>query len=352
VKFNLDLPMIGKGSFAMDRRLMMPSALGNAVTMAAPSIQGNPYTPGGSIRVKHREFLSDLAGFTAFGLRSWVINPGLGSLFSWLSQIAGSFEEYKFHRLCLVYQTFAGTDTKGSVMVAYDYDIADDNPSSKQDLLAFYGAQRCPAWAELCCPLEAKKTANKFLLVRTGAETGYDMHLYDVARLIVAVQGFEDDYESVGELYLDYDVELRVPQKRSDSDESDDGTGYFGSLSATYLLLASANNGGDLECDTIGNNIFQIKEAGEYLVKVHAYGVGINASSIGMTASYQFSSGVPSVSGFVEWVSSTTDIMTEFAVRAPDPGVLLTLTRGGTLGTLTGCNITILRGNYNLLVEE
>lgn len=50
--------------------------------------------------VRHREFIQDITATQAFGGIALPINPGLPSVFPWLSQIAQNFEEWVPKGMC------------------------------------------------------------------------------------------------------------------------------------------------------------------------------------------------------------------------------------------------------------
>ena len=49
--------------------------------------------------VSHREYLGDINGTTAFTNTTYPLNPGVSQTFPWLSTIAASYQQYKFHGL-------------------------------------------------------------------------------------------------------------------------------------------------------------------------------------------------------------------------------------------------------------
>ena len=184
-----------------------------------PSVSTS-YTSGdGRTRVKHREYIGDVRGSSTFSVTSFNINPGLSSVFSWLPRIARSYESYKFHKLCVEYETQKSANTDGSVMLAIDFDASDSAPTNKVQLMSYHNAVRSAAWAE--CKYEASaQDLAKFgtqRYVRAGSlSANQDIKTYDVGVLHVATQGCP--VADIGELYLSYDVELITPQSDTYND--------------------------------------------------------------------------------------------------------------------------------------
>lgn len=98
-------------------------------------------------------------------------------------------------------------------MMALDYDASDAPPGDKCKLMAYAGATRSAAWDESnfrARPADLAKFA-KERYVRIPGLTIVDIKTYDVANLFIATQGMGDALE-VGELYVNYTVELQTPQ--------------------------------------------------------------------------------------------------------------------------------------------
>jgi hypothetical protein len=142
------------------------------------------------------------------------VNPGLASTFPWLSSIAYNYESYKFNSLSFRFETQKSTATSGTVLLAADYDAADADPANKQAMMQFHGAVRTAPWAGVSMVCD-KRDLQKFGVqryIRSGAlASNLDVKTYDVADFLIATQGMADT-TAVGELYVEYDVELITPQ--------------------------------------------------------------------------------------------------------------------------------------------
>lgn len=163
--------------------------------------------------ITHREFVADIPGSVAFDAKSYAINPGNSVVFPWLSQIAQRYESYVFRRLNFEYNTVSPSTTPGSLMLACDYDASDAPPLNKCALMSYAQATRSAPWQE--CRYQAKSgDLTKFAkerYVRGDDIPPGDIKTFDVANLFLATQGM-DDVKDIGELYVEYTIELRTPQ--------------------------------------------------------------------------------------------------------------------------------------------
>jgi len=167
----------------------------------------------GKTTVSHREFIADVSGSVAYASTGYAVNPGDPTTFPWLAAIARNYESYRFKSLTFEYRTTASSLTKGSVMMALDYDASDSAPADKCKLMAYAGATRSAPWTESnfrARPVDLVKFA-KDRYVRIPGLSIVDIKTYDVANLFIATQGMEDALE-VGELYVNYTIELQTPQ--------------------------------------------------------------------------------------------------------------------------------------------
>lgn len=166
--------------------------------------------------VKHREYISDFSSdTTAFKIQRFAINPGLNATFPWLANIASRFEFYRFKKLNFIYQPICATTTPGSIMLAVDFDAADPTPSNKVALMSYRDAVRCAPWEDVAFRSE-KSDMTKFAVqkyTRTAAQpTGSDIKTYDVGAFFIACQSTPGTATTLGELYVEYDVDFYTPQ--------------------------------------------------------------------------------------------------------------------------------------------
>jgi len=192
-------------------RVSAPQAMGSRLTTSSPSIL-SAYTGDGRVRIRHREYIADVAGSVAFAATAYVVNPGIAVTFPWLSIIAANFESYKFNNLCFQFSTEKSASTNGSLMIAIDFDANDATPTTKTVMMSYHNAVRCPVWSEtkyVTDKPDLLKLPQHF--IRAGVVSGTDLKTYDVGNLFVATSGCADT-TALGELYVIYDVELITPQ--------------------------------------------------------------------------------------------------------------------------------------------
>jgi len=229
------------------------AAYGMRVTNKGPNITGN----GSIVRVQHREFLLDVVGSSNFSSFVLSINPGLSQVFPWLSRLASSFEKYQFKSLKFCFASSSGSTGVGSVMTAIDIDTLDLAPPGKTQMMAQQGASRANVW-ESCCSSLPEKTPELYTRV-AAVPFGADGKTYDAGNFVFATAGTTGN---IGELYVEYDVYLHVPQlsntnaslSMKNTAATSNAAGLFGTLSLpifdvglsqlTFLLDGTINRFG------------------------------------------------------------------------------------------------------------
>lgn len=197
-----------------DQAIYAPVAQSKLMRTNKAQISGSRYSDDGRIIVRHREYIADISGSVAFSATSFSINPGLPGSFPWASQLCFDYESYLFVRLSFEFETAKSTATSGSLMLAIDFDAADDAPTSKSQMMSYHNAVRSPVWSE-CCYESDRNDLQKFGVqryLRYGAlAANRDIKTYDVGNLFVGTQGCADT-TVLGELYVTYELVLMTPQ--------------------------------------------------------------------------------------------------------------------------------------------
>ncbi len=218
------------------------------------------------------EYVGEISGSIGFAVTQYPVNPGQVALFPWLSTIASRFERYRFHKLKFLYRTEKSTATDGTVMFAVDYDASDAPPTSKTQLLQNEDKERKAPWQEFdmeCTSQNLMHTDGLF--IRPGMKPGgTDIKTYDVGNLLVATQGMSGT-SAVGELWVDYDVELLTPVLESStapvaldvSQFSSASPQAFTSTVPTVVLLGTADVNGLGVVNNLGTMTLP---AGNYLL--------------------------------------------------------------------------------------
>lgn len=186
--------------------------------MSPPQIVNSVDT--GSVIVRHREYLGDILASTDFSVQSFMINPGLSSTFPWLSSMANSFEQYRLRGMLFEFNSTssdsilsAATSTAlGTVIMQTDYDVADNPPVSKREMLNCEFSSSAKPSVSFIHPIECKKSLSfqSILFTRGTLVTpdNFDQRLYDFARFNIAVEGCQAAVGVLGELWVTYEMEL------------------------------------------------------------------------------------------------------------------------------------------------
>ena len=168
----------------------------------------------GSVRIKHRELIASVTGSANFIVaNSFPLNPGMPTSFPWLASQAQAWERYRFNSLRFLYYTRTGTGTSGSVMLAPEYDPADQPPVSEQVAATYEDVREDVPWKDIVCDLNPSSLhalgPSKF--IRTGIlPQNLDIKTYDSGNLHLCVT--DGNPVPWGKLWVEYDVTLMTPQ--------------------------------------------------------------------------------------------------------------------------------------------
>lgn len=182
-----------------------PVAINRRVGRMAPRFR----SVGGNYHVSNREFVADINGSTSFSLEEFTCQPGLASLFPWLSQIAPTHQKYKFTKLVFSYVPIASTSAQGRVTMAHAIDPLDDTVADKQELFQYPNSTESSVWAS--STLSVNLASKGWLYTRNGFVANSDLKTYDAGKFLIATSNTEDD-SVIGELFVDYEVQLMTPK--------------------------------------------------------------------------------------------------------------------------------------------
>lgn len=258
-----DINGIGKGSAGVV--YTAPTAATRNV------ITGQPRMSGGSksFVIKHREFITDINGAEDFTNAVFPINPGLPAVFAWGSGIAGNYEQYRLRSLAFCYETQAPTTDPGTVMLAIDYDPADTAPGSKSELMAMAGAVRTAVWNRVAVVATPSRRPFEKLYIRNGAlGPNLDIKTYDYGVLNIAVQG-STSATAIGELYVEYEIELLTPALDAAEDELYAHTANTTSVAtnrSSPFATSFAVVGGGLAVSSVSASTLLFPTAGDFSI--------------------------------------------------------------------------------------
>lgn len=164
-------------------------------------------------RIRRTEFVADISTTSGVDYRKvYYINPAHSATFPWLSQVAKAYEKYKFHSIRFRYVSSVATDTDGYILLAPDYDPGDDNSAlTKAELLSFQDAVRSNVWNSCTLNMTQLRQFNWPLLTKfKHAVAAGNVSLFDAGQLVILANAIHTG--NIGELWVDYDIELLIPQ--------------------------------------------------------------------------------------------------------------------------------------------
>jgi len=183
-------------------------------------------------------------GSVAFAIQTFQINPGLANVFPWLSAQASGYESYKVNSLHVEYRfttnEFIGL---GRIVIAPDYDAADDPPVSIVEAEQMADCVMGAVAKNWTCTLRPRGIGilgpKRYTRSATLAPE-LDIKTYYIAQVHVCTQGQTDGAE-IGQLWLNYDITLSEPQPISPGNILSSGSliNIDGSGGATTALLGT-----------------------------------------------------------------------------------------------------------------
>lgn len=215
--------------------------------------------PNGSVCIAHKEYIGDVTGSTNFLLREYQLNPGLQGTVPWLSQMADTYEEYRWKNLAFMFkstssefvlQSGGGSNgALGTVSMATNYN-ATIKPSftNKKEMENYQFASSAPPTRNQVHQIECKGpgTPLKTMYLRqTVPQPNTDIRLYDIGTFALATQGMAEaaDGATIGELWVAYEVEFYKPKYRPNGAKGD----HFNLVTGKNLI----NSGPDLPFGTV-----------------------------------------------------------------------------------------------------
>lgn len=257
-------------------------AVSKAIGVGSYSIKENSLFAGGiptvissngkGFIVRHREYLQNIvtAADASFTIQSFPLQPGLSSVFPWLSQVAVGFEEYKIRGMIWEFKSTSSdslsstTTSLGTVIMATQYDSSRPAFQNQQQMANHEFANSCKPSENMMHAIECARSQTVLgeLWVRTGAvPQNDDERFYDFGTFQIATVGGPSVANTIGELWVSYEVEFFKPQLITGlglnllTDHWWSTTGvstsnYFGSDYANAMNTGS-NLGCTLSADTI-----------------------------------------------------------------------------------------------------
>jgi len=351
---------LGSGAYTVARN----SVLDRVDAGGIPAMHTNAQ----SVIVRHKEYLGPVTGSTGFSVvNRYILNPGDVLTFPWLSGIANRFQEYRilgavFHYVPTSGTAISGTNPAlGSVMLQTTYRSSDTAPISKQEILNEYWSSESPPNEAFCHPIECDPKENPFNVqyVRSGTPpSGDSTLLYDLGVTNVAVQGQLATGNTLGDLWLTYEVELKKPIVSSNA------TSHYrlfqglwnGSIVTNNHFPSLVHDQGNLPI-TVSNNVitFPPGSSGHWLIVHRLYATG-NFTAVDLTgaptlvnATIVFGTDGSNYNRTAIGGSPTTNAIfyyTCVAVTDPNIQATVTLPDGTWTGTATESTLIVVPGFF------
>lgn len=202
--------------------------------------------------VSHREFIQDIVATQAFVNQvptgsttpGFILNPGNQLTFPWLAQIAENFEEWKPRGILFEFKTTSSdavvstnaNAALGTVIMATEYNAYNGTFANKQQMENYEFAVACKPSCSFTHQVECSTAENPehIFYVRTGAvPTGADQRLYDLGTFQIATVGMQSNGNSIGELWVTYEIEFKKPRIAVGSIDNTSGVMDYFEESAT-----------------------------------------------------------------------------------------------------------------------
>ena len=317
----------------------VPAAMGQVRASNKPKVQTT--AGNGDCRVVHREYIQDILlnlDPGEFNSLKFVMNPGNAITFPWLSSIALRYESYRFNALRFCYETSCGSSTSGTVMLIPDFDPDDPAPVSKKSAMSARGAMRAQPWLSFKTSfLKEDLNKRKTYYVRGDNEFQQELRSADTGNLFVGLFGLPAGTTAIGELWVEYDVQLMTPQTgQTDSDgevsfgfpQTPTATNVFGTTNVEIVDI----NGQNVNGVHVQGNRMYFPQPGQYYFEFEGPATGPLAHiTVGTNSDFQYG-----INGFsLVWDESTsgdTYLLTRFAVNAELPNAYFDFHGTGPIG--------------------
>lgn len=171
-----------------------------------------------TIRLRAREYITDVSGSTLFLNTAYSINPGNPVLFPWLSSIATKFQQYEFNGLIFEFvstssNALSSTNTAlGKVVMATSYNVSDlPFPDVKSALITQFSNMGKPS-DNLVHAVECRRSSMVLdnLYVRSTTTAVPDPKFYDIGNFQFITEGMQA-VADIGGLWVSYDVTFSKP---------------------------------------------------------------------------------------------------------------------------------------------
>lgn len=240
-------------------------------------------TTASSTIISHTEYVRDLVSGpptgavgtpSVFATNVFSINPGDDTLFPWLATVARNYQTYRFRKLIVKYVTESGiyntTSTNlGCVMSVIQYDAQDTPIMNKQQMLNYDGSRSVVPTQNLDLYVDVSRgrLPDEHRYIRNGLQSlGGDVKTFDLGKITLASQGTPSANTPLGEIHIEYVVELFQPVQQPAAAIVD--TGFYITQSVPALIGGTSGTGTDPPGDGTSQTDFFQWIASQYTTPV------------------------------------------------------------------------------------
>jgi len=204
-----------------EKQVMIPAAITKISRGGLPAFGGS----GRTVSVSHRELVGTLSnnsvtGFSVVPLSLLVpgydLNPGSSIMFPWLSQMAKSFERYRFTKLVFHFVPGVASSTNGRFYAGVDYDYDDTPLSDKAYIVSNPASVDTAVWAAcdiVCDPRELHRDMAWKYVSSSSRMNAVEPRTAFCGFLVAA---FDTPTANLSiDLFVEYEVEFAIPERVS-----------------------------------------------------------------------------------------------------------------------------------------
>lgn len=200
----------GAGKRANTRRPNVIAPVARAIANSGPRFSSSP----SGLVVRHKEYMNTMACVTTYpnNLIVWTCQPGLKDSFPWLSGISSNFDRYHFRRLRYCFEGTAASTVSGACYMSFEPDASQSQPDTIAELMQNRMAMQGSLWqgCSLSVPCQDLDRFVHSRYVRVEDVTD-DVKTYDLGKFYAICIGLAG-VTNVGDMYVEYEVELSEPQ--------------------------------------------------------------------------------------------------------------------------------------------
>jgi len=340
--------LMGLGDYTVRKNVLLSGRL--------PQISN--LSSGGGTVIRFQEYLGDV--FTAktpgdFSINSYLINAANEDTFPFLSQLAANYEQYEMEGCVFQFMSTSAdalnsvNTALGSVMMATQYDVADEPFTNKLEMLNYEFSTSCKPSVNTLHMIECdprQTTINElYCLNQANPPPFTDPRLYHLGRFQIATTGFQGSGVNIGQLHVTYQVKLLKPKLFTRLGETNQYAMFSSvntySNTSPFLGLVPEFNNIPIELPLPGNTIVFNEASADRWFRVELDWFG--TAALTTLGAVSFSTGVTITTGFaiapLPTATSSQSLIYIFGIKIAAHSLSPTITIGPSV-LPTGINRT------------